>query len=63
MEFLSTAELAGQDFTSERNAAMQVIDPKKAGLLTKDLIDKRLKAQEAKKQFLRWVLTFVSIRF
>jgi len=53
MEFLSTAELAGQDFTSERNAAMQVVDPKKAGRLSRDQIEKRRKVQEEKKQFLR----------
>jgi len=53
MEFLSTAELAGQDFTSERNAALQVIDPKTTGILSRDLLEKRRKVQEEKKEFLR----------
>ena len=53
MEFLTTAELAGQDFTSKRNAALQVIDPKKAGILTHDLIETRKRVQEEKKDFLR----------
>jgi len=53
MEFLSTAELAGQDFTSERNAALQVIDPKTSGILNRDILETRRKAQEEKKSFLR----------
>jgi len=53
MEFLSTAELAGQDFTAERDGSMKVIDPKSTGILSGAHLDKRKKAQEEKKHFLR----------